>query len=166
MLFFGSNLWKSLKAKYAFKLVWKQRDYNCIDSGHGKAGWLKTFHRDMMADQWHSTAAVLPTSLMEGGFGILTLSISIAPQTACPFLDAAHVGTTSSCWAPFSICQVCAWAAQQAISLMEWHLGQTLSPQKRLTHEDTRNVNLLGKIPKHHKGRDIPLEKENKKKIK
>lgn len=175
MLFFGSNLWKYSKTKYAFEPLWKQRVYNCIGTGHGKAGWLGMFCRDMMADKQHSTAAMLPTLLLEGRFSILGLAISIAQQTACLVLDPACVGITSSCWAPFSvtsyipfsvtsyICQACAWTDLQAISLMKWHLGQTLSPQKRLTHEDTRKVNLLRKIPKHHQGRDIPSRERKQK---
>lgn len=89
--FFGSNLWKSSKAKYAFRPFWKQTDHNCIDTGHGKAGWLRMFCRAMMADQRHSTNAVLPTSLLVGGFGILTLGTSIAPQTGCPISDPACI---------------------------------------------------------------------------
>lgn len=52
------------------------------------------------------------------------------------------------------------------MSLMEWHLGQTLSPEKRQTHVDTKNMNLLGKILKHHKRRDVSSrerkQRENK----
>lgn len=47
--------------------------------------------------------------------------------------------------------------------LMEWHLGLTLSPQKRLTHVDARNVNWSGKVPKHRKGRDIPSRERKQK---
>lgn len=72
LFFFPSNLWKSSKAKYAFKPVWKKRVCNCISTRHKKFGWLKRFCGDTTAHQCCIADATLLT-LLKWAFSILAL---------------------------------------------------------------------------------------------
>lgn len=69
---FPSNLWKSSKAKYTFKPIWKKRDCNCISTGHEKFGWLKRFCGDTTQCQCCSVDAMLLT-LLKWAFSVLAL---------------------------------------------------------------------------------------------